>query len=221
VAPDAKAQMEIKKAISHCLPEFLHINHYWERENQRVIAKILPGEFYVSTHGLPIATTLGSCVSACIWDKVNGVGGMNHFMLPLTTQAINEVNWGKRNLVSDATRYGNFAMEHLINTILTHGGQRKNLQAKVFGGAQVLQQMSNIGQKNINFVLSYLHTEHIAILSEDLGSEFPRKVIFEPNTGRAFVKKIDKLYNDTITRRETDYGQRIENDPVDGEIELF
>ena len=123
--------------------------------------------------------------------------------------------------MSDATRYGNFAMEHLINTILTHGGRRKNLRAKIFGGGKVLKQMSNIGQKNIDFVLHYLETEHIPILGQDLGSFYPRKVLFVPKTGQAFVKKLDNLHNDTIVQREQDYEKRIETKPVEGDVELF
>lgn len=186
-----------------------------------MVAKILPGEFYITTENIAIATTLGSCISACIWDFKTGVGGMNHFMLPLTEKEAHEVNWGQRGETSDATRYGNYAMEHLINVILTHGGQRGNLRAKVFGGGKVLKQMSDIGLRNINFVLTYLKDENIVIDKSDLGSFFPRKVIFEPATGKAFVKRLDNMHNDTLVRRERDYKHKIEHEPVDGEIELF
>jgi chemotaxis protein CheD len=216
-----QAQQKVEECISRCLPEFDHVNHYWDRQKRVVIAKILPGEFYMTSQNMAIATTLGSCVAACIWDDMIGLGGMNHFMLPLTTQEVHEVNWGQRGLVTDATRYGNFAMEHLINMILTHGGRRKNLRAKVFGGGKVMKKMSNIGNKNIDFVLSYLDTENIPIESQDLGLEYPRKVLFEPTTGRAFVKRLDNLHNDTIVRRERDYETRIEHKPVDGDVELF
>ncbi len=216
-----RVQDKVNEYLSHCLPEFAHVNHYWDRQAHRVVAKILPGEFYVTSQDMLIATTLGSCVSACIWDEMSGIGGMNHFMLPLTTQDVHEVNWGQRGLVTDATRYGNFAMEYLINMILTHGGRRKNLKAKVFGGGKVMKKMSNIGSRNIDFVLAYLATENIPILAQDLGLQFPRKVLFEPMTGRAFVKRLDNLHNDTIVKREQAYETRIENEPVDGDVELF
>lgn len=215
------AKEQIRSCISHCIPDFEHINHFWDRQRQCVVAKILPGEFYATKDNVCIATTLGSCVSACIWDEVSGVGGMNHFMLPLTEQQAHEVNWGQRGLITDATRYGNFAMEHLINTILTNGGRRKNLRAKIFGGGKVLKQMSNIGQKNIDFVLQYLATEDIPILGQDLGSFYPRKVLFVPKTGQAFVKKLDNLHNDTIVKRERAYEKLIETKPVEGDVELF
>ena len=175
----------------------------------------------MTTEHVAIATTLGSCVSACIWDKQKGIGGMNHFMLPLTNQEIHDINWGQRGLVTDATRYGNYAMEYLINSILTCGGKRSNLRAKVFGGGKVLNGVTDIGQRNLTFALAYLEAENIPIESSDLGNIFPRKVIFEPSTGRAFIKKLDTLHNDTIARRELDYQNSIDDEAIEGDIELF
>lgn len=212
---------EVDECLSRCLPEFSHINHYWDKQREMVVAKILPGEFYMTTEHVAIATTLGSCISACIWDDVTGIGGMNHFMLPATDIDAKDVNWGQRGLVTDATRYGNYAMEHLINMILSHGGRRVNLRAKVFGGGKVLKKVSDVGQRNLAFALSYLETENIPIEASDLGNRFPRKVIFEPSTGRAFVKRLDNLHNDTIARRETDYSKIIEKEDIDGDVELF
>ena len=211
----------VQACMAKCLPEFTHINHYWDKQRNIVVAKILPGEFYMTSDNIAIATTLGSCISACIWDTHSGVGGMNHFMLPLTNKEAHEVDWGSRGLMTDATRYGNFAMEHLINMVLKYGGRKVNLRAKVFGGGKVLQQMSDVGQKNINFVLAYLKAENIHIESSDLGSTYPRKVIFEPRTGRALVKRLTTLHNDTITNREKDYQHKIDHTPVGGDIELF
>ena len=114
---DRTNNKEVKYALKHCLPEFSHINHYWDEQRQCVVAKILPGEFYMTRGAISIATTLGSCISACIWDDVTGIGGMNHFMLPATDKDVTDVNWGQRGLVTDATRYGNYAMEHLINIL--------------------------------------------------------------------------------------------------------
>jgi len=211
----------VKKCVEQCLPEFSHINHYWDKQRNSVVAKILPGQFYMTRDDVGIATTLGSCISACIWDNHVGIGGMNHFMLPLTEKEAHQVNWGKRGMASDATRYGNFAMEHLINLILKNGGRRVNLRAKVFGGGKVLKQVSDVGQRNIDFALSYLEEENIQLEGSDIGLTYPRKVMFEPATGRAFVKRLDTLTNDTIVKRETDYRSRIDTEAVDGDIELF
>ena len=108
---------EVAQCIAKCLPEFSQINHYWDKQRDMVIAKILPGEFYMTLDTVAIATTLGSCISACIWDSKVNIGGMNHFMLPITNKEVHEITWGQREKTADATRYGNYAMEHLINTI--------------------------------------------------------------------------------------------------------
>ncbi|ALO34949.1 chemotaxis protein CheD [Colwellia sp. MT41] len=207
--------------MAQCLPEFMQINHYWDKQRDMVVAKILPGEFYMTTENVAIATTLGSCISACIWDEKIRIGGMNHFMLPITNKEAHQVNWGQRDRTTDATRYGNFAMEHLINTILRSGGRKINLKAKLFGGAKVLNQMSDVGQKNIDFALSYLDQEEIVIESSDIGDIYPRKVIFEPCSGRVFIKRLDNLHNDTIIRRESDYRSQINKKEVSGDIEIF
>ncbi|WP_269082197.1 chemoreceptor glutamine deamidase CheD [Thalassomonas actiniarum] len=214
-------KVEVEECLHKCLPEFTHINHYWDRQRQMVVAKILPGEFYITTENIAIATTLGSCIAACIRDTRTGMGGMNHFMLPHTLKEAAEVNWGQRKRICDATRYGNYAMEHLINKILSHGGRRCNFRAKVFGGGKVLKQMSDVGQSNIDFVLGYLKDENIRIDNADLGGDYPRKVIFEPGTGKVYMKRLDNLHNDTIVRRERDYKYKIDHQAVGGDIELF
>ncbi len=207
---------ELEKTISG----FEHVNRYVDRRENRFIAKILPGEFYVTRSANElIATTLGSCVSACIWDEENTIGGMNHFMLPLSEVEAEKITWG--NVASDATRYGNYAMEHLINEILTHGGIRRNLKAKVFGGGKVLNQSNEVGLRNAEFVLTYLHQENLTLVGEDLGDVYPRKVLFDPISGRARMKKIQSVSNDTIAVREQQYSQEIKQVPVEGDIELF
>lgn len=201
------------------LPGFEHVNRYWNRSDGVFVAKILPGEFYVTKNAELIATTLGSCVSACIWDPENKIGGMNHFMLPLTDIDASQVTWG--NIASDATRYGNYAMEHLVNEMLKHGAIRRNLRAKVFGGGKVLSQATDVGAKNADFVLLYLHQENIQLEAQDLGDVYPRKVLFDPCTGKARMKRIQVTNNDTILNRERDYRQSINTAPVEGDIELF
>lgn len=204
---------------ARALPGFDHINRYWDRRHNLYVAKILPGEFYVTRANEKIATTLGSCVSACIWDEKMGIGGMNHFMLPLTEKELHQVTWG--NVKSNATRYGNYAMEHLINEILKNGGRKKNLQVKVFGGGHVLQQSNDIGNKNADFVLKYIHIEELPLIAQDLGSNCPRKVIFDPITGKVLMKRLRSIHNDTIMIREQDYQKTLTGKPVEGDIELF
>ena len=202
------------------LPGFSHVKRFWDRQRQCPAAKILPGEYYVTLHDEMITTVLGSCVSACVRDRRLGVGGMNHFMLPLSE---NGGSWGggSDDLVSTATRYGNYAMEHMINEILKHGGQKKNLEAKVFGGGRIMKDLSDVGAKNIRFIEDYLKTEGITLIADDVGDIHPRKVIYFPRTGRALVKRLRHMHNDTVIQRETAYRQEITHQPVQGEVELF
>ncbi|MEE9551483.1 MAG: chemoreceptor glutamine deamidase CheD [Gammaproteobacteria bacterium] len=201
------------------LPGFEKISRSWDKKHDIYGAKILPGEFYVSIHGELITTVLGSCVSACIRDPVLGIGGMNHFMLPLHVQ--NRAGAWKDTPVSASTRYGNVAMERLINVILANGGKRKNLEIKLFGGGKVLDMNINIGQFNINFVKEYLRTEHFKIETEDVGGIYPRKVMYYPSSGRARIKKLYKLHNETILKREKAYNDKLESEEIVGDVELF
>lgn len=199
------------------LPGFSHINRYWDKVHGLYAAKILPGEYYVTTEGEMIVTVLGSCVSACIRDKMFGIGGMNHFMLPIgSAGGSSNSHWN-----SAATRYGNYAMEALINGILKNGGRRENLEVKVFGGGMVLEQMTNIGKLNINFVREFIKTESLNLLADDLGDIYPRKVHYFPQTGKVKVKKLRSMHNNTIIERETSYMDSLETKPVEGEIDLF
>lgn len=199
-----------------CLPDFEHVNRYWDRTNQTWAAKILPGEYYVTRYpGELIATTLGSCVSACIRDKVFGIGGMNHFMLPVKSEN------GSETWMDSATRYGSYAMEHLINDILKAGGNRKNLEVKLTGGGKIVTNMSDVGARNIEFVLEYLKTENIEIMAEDLGDIYPRKVVYFPEDGRLRIKRLRSLQNQTLIEREQSYQQELEVKPDSGGVELF
>ncbi len=201
------------------LPGFEHVNRYWDRQHQFHAAKILPGEYYVTSHDEGIVTVLGSCISACIRDRVNGIGGMNHFMLP---EAGNGVMTGLSSTgVNAATRYGSYAMEHMINDILKFGGHRENLEIKVTGGGKIIKKMGDVGKKNIDFVKGYLGTENLKILSEDVGDIYPRKVQYFPGSGQLRIKKLRSMHNDTVIRREETYRHEIEDKPVTGEVELF
>ena len=175
------------------------------------------GGFYVTDKDECISTTLGSCVAACIRDRISGVGGMNHFMLPLSN------NDEKNGHIGLATRYGNYAMEQLINEILKNGGSRENLEVKVFGGGKVLSNMHlmNIGSRNIDFVKEYIETEGLRLAAQDLGDMFPRKVYYHPLTGKVRMKKLRSMHNNTILDREENYMKKITKQPDSGNIELF
>lgn len=204
--------------LSLALPGFENIKRSWNSSYETVAARLLPGEYFVTLHDEAVYTTLGSCISACIRDRVSGIGGMNHFMLPLSSGGT--ANW-KATDNSASTRYGNFAMEHLINTILKNGGKRQNLEAKIFGGGRIIANMTDVGMRNIAFARDYLETEGLKITSEDVGDTFPRMVVYFPATGKVRVKRLRSLHNNTIVELETKYLHTIEEKPVSGDIELF
>lgn len=162
-----------------------------------------------------IVTVLGSCVSACIRDRITGVGGMNHFMLPAASETSGPVN--------ASARYGTFAMEVLINQLLKLGARRQNLEAKVFGGGNVMQgfTVANVGERNSHFVHEFLSDERIPVVAEDLLDIYPRKVYFWPNTGKVFVKKLKTMHNDTVFKREQEYSTKLGVDKAAGTVDLF
>ncbi|MBC3916266.1 chemoreceptor glutamine deamidase CheD [Undibacterium sp. CY18W] len=196
--------------------EHFATNVYYDRTFDCDAAKILPGEFYFTNKDMLIVTVLGSCVSACIRDRVSGVGGMNHFMLP-------DSGGDADNPVSASMRYGTYAMEVLINELLKAGAKRENMEAKVFGGGNVLRGFTaiNVGERNAKFVLDYLRAERMRVIAEDLNDIYPRKVYFFPKTGKVLVKKLKVEHNDTLRRREQDYASRLKTTAVGGEVDLF
>lgn len=190
-------------------------NRYYDRQFDCEAVKILPGEFYGTRDPTVIVTVLGSCVSVCLRDPITKIGGMNHFLLP------NDETVGGTETMS--ARYGSFAMELLINELLKMGAARNRLEAKVFGGGNVLQGLTvhNVGERNSAFVLDYLKLEGIPVLARDLLGSYPRKVYFFVNTGEVKVRKIKSMHNTTILDRESEYRMRIKDVPVSGDIDLF
>jgi chemotaxis protein CheD len=200
------------------VPGFEQLQRFWEPDTQRWTVKILPGEYYVTRNDEAITTVLGSCISACIRDPVLRVGGMNHFMLP-------EDNSGRDSTLSApvvlSTRYGSYAMESLINQLLKLGGLRERLEIKIFGGGRVLAAMTDIGARNIDFVKSYLDTERLGIVAQDVGGDQPRKVVYFPVEGTARVRKLRPIENRGISDREKIYLDSLRAKDAGGDIELF
>ena len=199
----------------HAYEEVLAPNHYFDRYFDIEAAKILPGEYYVTGRDMMLVTVLGSCGAACIRDPTCGIGGMNHFMLPESSD--------KSDLLSASMRYGGYAMEVLINQLVKLGANRNRLEAKVFGGGAVLRGFTtvNVGERNSEFVMDYLDIERIKVVSQDLMGIYPRKVYFFPASGRAMVRKLKTVHNNTIIEREQVYGQRLKSSSIAGDVELF
>ncbi|WP_018988459.1 chemoreceptor glutamine deamidase CheD [Aromatoleum toluclasticum] len=187
---------------------------YLDREFNRLAAKIGPGGYYVSGRDLAVVTVLGSCVSACIYDPVARIGGMNHFMLP-------ECGGDPGRQLSPSARYGAYAMEVLINRLLGLGAERYRLLAKVFGGARVLQGVTDIGRRNAAFALAYLRRERIAVVASDLGGVLPRKLYFFTQTGRVLLKELRSADQETVIAREDRHARRLGVSRMGGEVDLF
>ena len=178
----------------------------------RVSVKVLPGEFYVCDQDLAVSTTLGSCVAACLHDPIVGVGGMNHFMLP-------EAGAGEAG-----GRFGVHAMELLINEMLKRGARRHGLEAKIFGGGQVVRSLAGtqIGEKNVAFVQEFLAKEGITVRGSDLLDFCPRKVCFFPRSGHALCKRLPTTNAGEFELQEARYRDRLRKQgPSSGSVELF
>ncbi len=178
---------------------------------------IQPGEYYVTDKDEVIATLLGSCISVCLRDVDTNIGGMNHFMLPGDFRN-NDV------LSSNSGRYGMYAMELLIGDIIKMGGGR-NLAAKVFGGAHVLNSVPNtartVPQANIEFIKSFLSMENIPVESSNVGGRFGRKVLYLPRGGKAYVKKLIPEDASRLLEREDKYERRIAHESDQQDLTLF
>lgn len=210
-------QTAFEQPFTGAAPDSPAPNLYFDPRFGVQAAKILPGEFYVSTQDMVLVTVLGSCVAACVRDTVSGIGGMNHFMLPENAEEM------RGALIAPSARYGAHAMEMLINELLKRGARRERLEVKVFGGGNVIPRMSHaqIGTRNANFVIDYIERERMPLAAADLLDDYARKVYFFPRSGRVLVKKLRTLANDTVVAREVEYQRRLARARITGSIELF
>lgn len=188
---------------------------FYDAANGAWVVKVLPGECYVTPSKEElIVTVLGSCVSACIRDPRTGIGGMNHFMLPTGKAG----GWGDE---LHSMRYGNFAMEKLINELIKRGCARSDMEIKVFGGGNVIDSNSAIGSKNAEFVLSFLRNEGLKWAAEDLGGQYPRRIQYFPATGRVTRKFLGGGDRDIIARNEIEFANSLGKRETAGDIQLF
>lgn len=195
---------------------FDHINRRFDARVNATVATLLPGDYYVAAEGELVGTVLGSCISACIRDSRLRIGGMNHFMLPMS-QFTSSGCWSSSAWVE--TRFGNVAMERLINEIMKRGGHRSDLEVKLVGGGKVLDTLTDVGARNIQFVREYVRAEGFRVIGEDLGDVYPRKVLYDPASGTARVKRLSR--STQVVAEETRYLRDIDHAPLGGEIELF
>ena len=141
---------------------------------------LYPSTFLAANKPTLITTVLGSCVAVCLWDRVKKIGGMNHYLLPL---------WNGVGLASP--KYGNIAIEKMINKLIDYGSTKNNIQAKVFGGANLFKQKKTqfkIGERNIEIALSFLKDYKIRIINQNTGGNYGRKIIFNTESGIVYHK---------------------------------
>lgn len=205
-------------SLPKALPGFEHVRRYVDASKGVVIAKLLPGDFYVTREDEVLDTVLGSCVSACIRSPRLKVGGMNHFMLPRPSGSGADT-WD--DVRGRATRYGTASMEQLINRILSAGAKRDELEVKVFGGARVLAAMTDVGTHNVAFVREFLRNEGLKVMAEDVGDKCPRHIQFSPQTGKVRVRHLGAGQQVGVASREEKYLKGLDAEPVSGGIDLF
>ena len=181
-----------------------------------VVTIVKQGDCLVSNASdVTFSTVLGSCISACVRDCRARVGGMNHFLLAAQSGAA-------RDCYGASARYGAYAMEQLINSVLTRGtGSKANLEIKVFGGGLINAGLTDIGAKNIEFVREFLADEGYRMAGEDLGGAFARRVMFKPYSGRAFVKRLASEVSEGVVREELAIAGRRQSRRSPGSVELF
>lgn len=177
-----------------------HFNHSYNRD----VTILHPGEYYVTREHIIISTVLGSCVAVALYDPVEQIGGLNHFMLPGELHS-------RDFYQEESGRYGMYAMELLINTIIKEGGDKRRLKAKVFGGGHVLNTSAgNIPESNIRFAFEFLETEQIPVIANNVGGTYARKVLFFPESSRILLKRFGDKKVQPIKREEAAYLSRIQ-----------
>jgi chemotaxis protein CheD len=201
-----------KVSLPKVLPGFENSHCFWEAKWERYTVKVLPGEFYISKEDIVLSTVLGSCISVCIYDPLLDFGGMNHFMLPASSE---------QDDIERPLRYGLFAMEQLINGMMKNGCTRENMQIKVTGGGALISGLISIGTQNINFIKKYIVEENLQLISIDLGGDQARRVAYFPKTGRMLVKKLSHLDDQHLITQESTYRTNVDKSLDDTEIELF
>jgi len=195
------------------------IGRYYDHVHEVTVIKLLTGDCYVTDRSDEVLVTiLGSCVSVCARDVEAKIGGMNHILLPGERKEGDNY----RPAVGEyEMRFGVYAMEELFNGIYKLGGRKKNLEVKVFGGANVLGRGPMIGDKNIDFVREFLDKEGMKIKSIDVGGVEPRRLHYYPDEGRVMLRKLHRLGDMQVADVERDYAKDLLTHKDDSDIELF
>jgi chemotaxis protein CheD len=170
-----------RRAGSHADDATAGTNRYWDARDQAWVVQILPGELRVTTEDELLVTVLGSCVAVCARDPIAGVGGLNHFMLP--------------DLPKDAPpspRYGRTACEQLLAALAAHGARPERLELKLYGGGAVISSSLQVGMVNVEYAHQFFASRGLAILAEDVGDQYARRIRYRVRTGEVQVKPLPR-----------------------------
>lgn len=157
-------------------------NDHDPKDLERRARNINPGGWTVETER-PITTLLGSCVAVCLYDPKLRMAGMNHFLLPSRAKPGGDD--------TDVILAGDYSMEVLLNTMLSKGAAKQRIIAKAFGGGTIVTSiLMAIGQRNSEFAQEWLKREGIPLTAQDFGGAWSRKVLFTPDGGDAFCRRL-------------------------------
>ena len=191
---------------------------FYSDKLKKVVIMLMPGEYFATQKGQVLYTVVGSCIATCVYDREKNVAGMNHFLLPGMIRPDDM-------LTSDLGRYGMFAMELLIGELIKLGARRGGLEAKLFGGGNVLKFRSSDGdvtKSNIRFAKKFLELEGIPAVSQDLGGNDGRKILFFSDTDRVLLKRFDIRKERSFIKSEETYKKTIFQEPhIKSPLRLF
>ncbi len=194
------------------MQDFSGARRFRDGRTGQTVVRIFQGEYYVTDRSDEVlSTVLGSCVAVCMRNPETGFGGMNHFLLPSEAAPDRD---------DFSLRYGTYSMERLINAILGRDGDRERLEVKVFGGANVLKGMVQIGSRNVEFVENYLEKEGLTISAHHLGGEIARRIRYHPKSDRVMMGRI-KSDLKSIGRQEIKLLSKDRFEATAGKTELF
>ncbi|MCG8570047.1 MAG: hypothetical protein MJB14_07880 [Spirochaetes bacterium] len=193
------------------------MHKFFDNKFNKLIVNLSPGEYHVTEDDIIVQTLLGSCVSVCLYSDYQDLVGMNHFMLPETTDP-------EKMGQSTSGRYGMFAMEVLINTFIKKGINKNHLKAKVFGGGNVIDRLRHddgVASNNIKFIINFLEDEKIPMISSHLGGSKARKILFFSRSRKVLLKEISSTEREKTLAAEEKYHDKLESNTKKSNVIFF
>jgi len=193
-------------------------------KGEKFRVNLQPGDYYVTNQRVILSTLLGSCVSACLYDPIKKIVGMNHFLLTRHLE-----NKNTSSVLINPGRYGEYAMELMMNKMFEHGAMKQNLKAKAFGGAnlynfsQKRKTSELVGNANVQFLKEYLELERIPLVSYDLNGTKGRVIYFSSIDYSVYVRTIQNAEVNGIVQKEVQLleSQRHSQKEQAGKVDLW